>query len=310
MKYDKIDLNWKQLIEKAIDYIECNLTQELIYSDISKEVYTSEYHFLRMFSFITGVTLGEYIRKRRLFLAGLDIIKGENIIDVASKYCYDNPDSFSKAFKDFHGVLPSEVKNRKDFNLKEYLKLCLPDLQKTKSNLMFKVVTMPSLKLVGYKKYFLGSPYAKDRETQEREFLSTTRAKQWLLRGAASNIETEFCVLSNITDEGYEYYVAYELDSYDIHDLFNPSVSGINCINKFSYEIIDIPNSTYAVFETQKQVKPINAYVELRKKIIEKDLLNNNYKIKNQPEIVKIHWRPQKGRKHRYIEICIPIEQI
>ena len=91
MKYDKIDLGWKQLIEKAIKYIENNLTQELYFDSIAKEAYTSEYHFHRMFSFLTGVTLGEYIRNRRLYLAATDIINGEKVIDTAIKYCYDSP---------------------------------------------------------------------------------------------------------------------------------------------------------------------------------------------------------------------------
>lgn len=309
MKYDKIDLNWKQQIEKAVQYIENNITQVLCYSSIAKEAYSSEYHFHRMFSFLTGVTLGEYIRNRRLYLAALDILAGERVIDVAFKYCYDSPDSFSKSFKSFHGVLPSEVTQYKS-KLQNYPRLILPEFQKTQSNLLFKVMYLNSLRLVGYKTYFVGSPYGKERAEQEREFLSTTRAKQWLLRGAASNIETEFCILSNITDGGYEYSVAYELDSYDIHDLFEPTVSGIQCINEFGYEIIDIPASSYAIFETQKQLKPISAYVELRKKVIENNLLNQNYKLQDSPEVVKIHWRPIKGKRHRFIEICMPIKSI
>lgn len=309
MKYAKIDLNWKCLIENAIEYIEKNLTQELCFSSIAKEAYASEYHFHRMFSFLTGVTLGEYIRNRRLYFAALDILNGEKIFDVAIKYCYESPDSFSKTFKAFHGILPSEVKHNQSI-LRKYPILILPELQKTQSNLFFKVIEMDSFRFVGYKTDFVGSPYGKEREEQERKFLSTTRAKQWLLRGAASNIETEFYILSNITDFGYEYSVAYELDNYDIHDLFDPTVSGVQCINSFGYEIIDIPKSYYAVFETQKQLKPINAYVELRKKIMENNLLNHNYKLKDAPEIVKIHWRPLKGKRHRYIEICMPIERI
>ena len=309
MKYDKIDLNWKRQIEKAVLYIDNNITRELSYSSIAKEAYSSEYHFQRMFSFLTGVTLGEYIRNRRLYLAALDILAGEKVIDVTFKYCYNSPDSFSKSFKSFHGVLPSEIAQYKS-KLQNYPSLVLPDFQKTQSNVLFKVKNLNSLRLVGYKTYFIGSPYGKERAEQERKFLSTTRAKQWLLRGAASNIETEFCVLSNITESGYEYSVAYELDSFDIYDLFEPTVSGIQCIDEFGYEIIDIPASNYAVFETQKQLKPISAYVELRKKIMENNLLNQNYKLKDNPEVVKIHWRPRKGRKHRFIEICLPIENI
>lgn len=91
MKYDKIDLDWKTLIENAISYIETNLDNRLEYEEIAAKVYSSEYHFQRMFSYITGYTLGEYIRNRRLYLAALDIMSGQKVIDVAVKYGYNNP---------------------------------------------------------------------------------------------------------------------------------------------------------------------------------------------------------------------------
>ena len=133
---------------------------------------------------------------------------------------------------------------------------------------------------------------------------------KWMLRGAASNIETEFLVLSNITDKGYDFFVAYELDKYDIEDLYNPTVSGINFVDKFGFEQIVVSEGLYAVFETSRQIKPVEAYLSLRKKIIKENLLNKEYRILNKPELIQIHWRPIKGKKNRYIEICIPIEKI
>lgn len=309
MKYDKIDLNWKTLIENAINYIEMNLNDKLEYKQIAAQAYSSEYHFQRMFSYITGYTLGEYIRNRRLYLAALDILKGEKIIDVAFKYDYDNPDSFAKAFKIFHGILPSEIKIKVS-NLVVFPPLKLPELQKTINGIIFKIKEVRTHELLGFKKYFYGSPSGEAREKQEREFLTTTRAKQWILRGAASNIETEFLVLSNITDKGYDFFVAYELDKYDIEDLYNPTVSGINFVDKFGFEQIVVSEGLYAVFETSRQIKPVEAYLSLRKKIIKENLLNKDYRILNKPELIQIHWRPIKGKKNRYIEICIPIEKI
>ena len=309
MKYDKIELNWKTLIENAINYIEMNLNDKLEYKQIAAQAYSSEYHFQRMFSYITGYTLGEYIKNRRLYLAALDILKGEKIIDVAFKYDYDNPDSFAKAFKIFHGILPSEMKIKVS-NPVVFPPLKLPELQKTINGIVFKIKEVRTHELLGFKKYFYGSPSGEAREKQEREFLTTTRAKQWILRGAASNIETEFLVLSNITDKGYDFFVAYELDKYDIEDLYNPTVSGINFVDKFGFEQVVVSEGLYAVFETSRQIKPVEAYLNLRKMIIKENLLNKDYRILNKPELIQIHWRPIKGKKNRYIEICIPIEKI
>ena len=309
MKYDKIDLHWKALIENAINYIEMNLDDELDYAVIAAQAYSSEYHFQRMFSYITGFTLGEYIRNRRLSLAAKDIMQGQKIIDVAFKYDYDSPDSFAKAFKIFHGILPSEIKG-KDVKLVEFPPLKLPELQKTSSGIIFRIKEIRTYELIGFKKYFYGSPSGVAREVQERELLTTTRAKQWLLRGAASNIETEFFVLSNITDKGYDFFVAYELDKYDIEDLYNPTVSGINFVDQFGFEQITVSSGLYAVFETSRQIKPVAAYFSLRKMILQENLLNKEYRILDSPELIQIHWRPIKGKKNRYIEICIPIEKI
>ena len=303
-----MDLTWKALMEKAIDYIEKHLDDKLEFEQVAAQAYSSEYHFQRMFSYITGYTLGEYIRNRRLYLAALDIIRGQKIIDVAFKYDYDNPDSFAKAFKIFHGFLPSKLKGE-ICCVKEFLPLKIPELQKTTSGIVFRVKELREHKLIGFKKYFCGSTVGEMRTIQERNFLTTTRAKQWLLRGAASNIETEFLVLSNITDEGYDFFVAYELDECDIQDLYNPLVAGIDCIDKFEYEQIIISSCMYAVFETSRQIKPVEAYFNLRKMILKDNLLNNGYQILNKPELIQIHWRPTKGKKNRYIEICIPIEK-
>ena len=95
-------------MNKALAYIEEHLTEEIDYSEVSKIAYCSEYHFKRMFSFLSGIGLSEYIRRRRLTLAALDL-KDTNlrIIDVAVKYGYDSADSFSRAFHSMHGILPS-----------------------------------------------------------------------------------------------------------------------------------------------------------------------------------------------------------
>ena len=86
-------------MNKAMEYIEEHLTEEIDYSEISKIAYCSEYHFKRMFSYLSGVGLSEYIRRRRLTLAALDLKdKSLRIIDVAVKYGYDSADSFYVLF--------------------------------------------------------------------------------------------------------------------------------------------------------------------------------------------------------------------
>lgn len=98
-------------LEKTINLIENNLdNQDLNISFLSKKVFVSPYHLQRIFYTLFGKTIGSYIRERRLTEAGTDIKNGEKVADVAIKYGYESQESFTRAFKKFHGVNPGVAK--------------------------------------------------------------------------------------------------------------------------------------------------------------------------------------------------------
>ena len=98
-------------IHNALDYIEANLAGNMELWEIAKRAYLSPYYFQRVFAALCGVGVGEYIRHRRLTLAGEELAGGEaKVIDVAAKYGYVSPDSFARAFQRFHGMAPSAAK--------------------------------------------------------------------------------------------------------------------------------------------------------------------------------------------------------
>lgn len=104
-------MDWITGIGKAIDYVEANITEKIDYAEAARRAYSSEFNFQRVFTLLCGYTLGDYIRWRRLSLAGQEIISTkEKIIDIAMKYGYDTPESFSRAFTRFHGISPSEAR--------------------------------------------------------------------------------------------------------------------------------------------------------------------------------------------------------
>lgn len=108
-------MDWTQSIQRALSYIESHLLEELDNEGVAKSTYSSEWNFQRIFSIITGVTVSDYIRCRRLTLAGEELARsGVRVIDAALKYGYDTPESFSKAFLRFHGVTPSEARSNAD----------------------------------------------------------------------------------------------------------------------------------------------------------------------------------------------------
>ena len=104
-------MDWVLSVQKNINYIEDNLLNQIDTDGIAKNIYSSNANFQRIFSIITGITIGDYIRCRRLSLAGQELYNNKNkIIDIALKYGYDTPESFTKAFLRFHGVTPSEAR--------------------------------------------------------------------------------------------------------------------------------------------------------------------------------------------------------
>lgn len=117
-------MDWLERINRAMDYIEQNLLNEIDAKEIAKLACCSEYHFPRMFSSITGFTLSEYIRRRRLSQAAFELQNNHvvRIIDLALTYGYDSPDAFSRAFKNLHGVTPTEARG-KGIELKAFPRL-------------------------------------------------------------------------------------------------------------------------------------------------------------------------------------------
>ena len=106
-------MRWTECISDAISYIEDNITEEITVEDIAKAVHLSPFYFQKGFAMLREFTVSDYVRNRRLALAGVEVAAtGGKIIDIALKYGYDSPDSFTKAFSRFHGCTPSAV--RKD----------------------------------------------------------------------------------------------------------------------------------------------------------------------------------------------------
>ncbi|WP_226527076.1 AraC family transcriptional regulator [Metabacillus niabensis] len=102
-----------QEFNQLMDYIESHLTEEISGKDISKIVGMSDYHFKRMFSYMAGMSLNEYIKNRRLSVANVELINGEKVTDIAYKYGYQSIEGFSRAFREWSGFLPSEVSKNK-----------------------------------------------------------------------------------------------------------------------------------------------------------------------------------------------------
>lgn len=140
---------WIEGIQNAIEYIENNLTEELKIEDIAEKVYVSAFHFQRIFNILCGFTVGEYIRNRRLSLAAQELSKADaKVVDVAIKYGYDSPESFTRAFTKFHGISPSTAKI-KGANLKSFARIKIKLTLEGGKMLEYKIVEKAQFTVMG-----------------------------------------------------------------------------------------------------------------------------------------------------------------
>ena len=105
-------MDWLFKLSNAIDYIEANLDSEISYDEAAKIACCSTYYFQRMFTYIAGIPLSEYIRRRRMTQAAFELQRTDKrVLDIALKYGYNSPTSFNRAFQNIHGIAPAAAKN-------------------------------------------------------------------------------------------------------------------------------------------------------------------------------------------------------
>ncbi len=147
-------MEWMNAIQSAIEYIEEHITDDISAEKIADYVYMSSFYFQKGFSMLCGYSVMEYIRNRRLALAGGELATtDEKVIDVAMKYGYDSPDSFTKAFTRFHGVSPSMVR-KDDVMIKTFAPLKIEISLKGGYIMNYKIVKKESFTVLASSKIF------------------------------------------------------------------------------------------------------------------------------------------------------------
>lgn len=141
-------MDWLNAMNNAVEYIEAHITEKMDIEKVAKIALSSTFHFQRMYHMITGVTITEYIRRRRLTLAAQDIISGEKIINVAYKYCYETPEAFTKAFGKMYGISPT-IARESGVNLKAYPKLSFHISIKGDKDMNYRIFDKESFTVIG-----------------------------------------------------------------------------------------------------------------------------------------------------------------
>jgi AraC family transcriptional regulator len=147
-------MDWQMRLEAALDYLERHLEGEADLGKAAAAANCSTFHFLRMFAVVTGTTVGDYLRRRRLSVAAQALHDPDaKVIDLALRYGYDSPDAFAKAFKREFGLAPSEVRSGRP-TLKYWPRLGFTIVLKGDVAMEFRIEQHPEFKFVGLARRF------------------------------------------------------------------------------------------------------------------------------------------------------------
>ena len=142
-------MEWIERLNEAINYLEEHITEEIDYEQVSKTACCSSYHFQRMFLYLANVPLSEYIRRRKMSLAAVDLQSGnEKIIDIAMKYGYASPTAFNRAFQSVHGIAPSLAKEQ-GASLKSFPPISFKMTVKGVEEMNFRIEKKDAFRIVG-----------------------------------------------------------------------------------------------------------------------------------------------------------------
>lgn len=227
-------MDWLDKINNAIDYIESNLYNDISYERAAQIANCSNYQFQRMFSYITNVSLAEYIRRRRLTLAAFELQNSNiKIIDLALKFGYDSPISFSRAFQKLHGISPTSAREKGVF-LKAYPKISFSLSIKGDEEMNYQIVQKGSFSIIG-------KPIKLKYGSNNDEFSIMYKMVENFYIENYTNITRDFsnnelysvCNEYNGNTNEYKFYLGVK------SDMEVPE----------GYEEIKIPEGTWAVFQ-------------------------------------------------------------
>ncbi len=229
-------MDWITRFQRALDYIEAHLQGELDVAAAAREAACSPFYFQRLFGILCSMSLGEYVRARRLTLAGRDLAAGSaKVLDTALKYGYDSPESFARAFQRFHGVTPSQA--RRGAPLKSFAPLTVQITLKGGQIMDYKIVDKPSFTLL---------------ERVERHSVADGRNENtipdfWTRARANGTLEK---LLAQAPDKTYLYGVCYGNQPTDdkTFDYAIAAPADLSAPVPEGFRLAQIPARTWAVF--------------------------------------------------------------
>ncbi len=278
-------MEWVESLNQSVNYIEEHLTDEIDYEQLGRIAGCSVYHYQRMFTYMAGIPLTEYIRRRKMSLAAVDLQRGEErVIDIAEKYGYRSPTAFNRAFQAFHGIAPSSVKNE-GVSVKSFPPIVFKIAVKGATEMNYRIETKEAFRIIG-----VSAPL--DREIENNFMVVPKMWQEASVNGTiqklAAMMDTPLMGLLGVSacndEEQWKYFIA---------------VSSTKTSDAFEEYIV--PASTWAIFSGTGTNQSIQ---ELEQKIITEWLPTSGYEYANAPDIeVYLNPDPQNAQ----YEVWIPV---
>lgn len=204
-------MNWFQIVNQATEYIESHIAEDINLEEIAKQCYVSYHYFTKTFSMITGYTLKEYIRNRRITLASYEVSNTDHrILDIGIKYGYSSNEAFSRAFKKIHGMNPSEAR-KNNVTIYTHFPVLLYEVPKQNIlGLRYEIILDIEFVLVGKSIHIKEKEGCYDEaQSQQLDFFNS-------FKSSYPSKQTIYRVLSNssINYSNYDFFVGYDLKNY------------------------------------------------------------------------------------------------
>ncbi|MCM3032654.1 MULTISPECIES: AraC family transcriptional regulator [unclassified Niallia] len=286
-------MTWLEGLQKALDYIEDHLDEELSTAEIAKQACLSSFHFQRTFSVLTDTTVGEYIRRRRLSAAGQELMnKDLRVIDAAIKYGYESPEAFTKAFRKQHGITPSAIRSGKG-KLTIYNPFAIQIVLKGAEPMNVKIVHMDEFQAIGKKQSYSykegenlkGIPLFWEEANRDGTIDSLAEWNDGCVKGILG-ICAE--ITSSTKDMDYWIAVATTKDKAE------------------GFETITIPQSKWAVFEVHGPMP--HSMQNTWKQIYAEWFPKSGYIQTNSPQL-EVYGEGKPDSEDYYSEIWIPVDR-
>lgn len=280
-------MEWIERFNNVINYIEENITQQIDYGEIAKIACCSSYHFQRMFTYMAGIPLSEYIRKRKMSLAAVDLQSGnEKVIDIAGKYGYNSPTAFNRAFQSIHRISPSAVKSGNVY-VKSFPPLSFKLVVKGVEELNYRIEAKEAFRIIG-----VSAPLSK--ELEENFFVIPQMWQNCVINGTIEKLSkmistspTGLLGISVCNDtEQWKYFIA---------------VATAQLCPEF--EEYTVPATTWAIFPGTGTNQSVQ---ELERRIFTEWLPTSGYEYGNAPDI-EVYINPDP--ENTVFEVWVPVRK-